>query len=90
MKPWRRLRPTATTGQISTDDEHDAMIAFHVIGELRTNPRHLLVHGDDGRYYGYDLETGDIRPIELDERWMVDVACPMGLRIVSRSESIAS
>lgn len=90
MKSWTRLWPTTTTRQISGDDANVAMIDFRVIGELRANPRHLLMHGDDGRYYGYDLETGEIRPIELDESWALDVSCPTTLHIVAPAESIAS
>jgi hypothetical protein len=66
------------------------MIDFHVIGELRDNPRHLLMHGDDGRCYGYDLESGEIRPIEPDESWAIDVTCPTAMHVVAPAESIVS
>lgn len=66
------------------------MIDFQVIGELRDNPRHLLMHGDDGRYYGYDLEAGEIHPIEPDESWSIDLTCPRPKGFTAPAESIAS
>lgn len=94
MKTWTRRWPTtfgATTNRRSkgTGDE-EGMVDFHVIGELRDNPRHLLMHGDDGRYYGYDLDSGEIHPIEPDGRWAVDINCPTAMHFVAPVESIAS
>jgi hypothetical protein len=86
---WARLWPAtnAVTASRQTQTTHadDAMIAFQVIGELRENPRHLLMHGDDGTYYGYDLDTGEINAIDLDTNWAVDLNCPSQMLITSRS-----
>jgi hypothetical protein len=94
MKTWTRLWPTtfgATSDRRTGDDcDDERMIDFQVIGELRDNPRHLLMHGDDGRYYGYDLESGEIRPIEPDESWAIDVNCPTAMHFAAPVESIAS
>jgi hypothetical protein len=85
---WMRLWPLPKPSPITRDDT--GMIDFRVIGELRDNPRNLLLHGDDGQYYGYNLDTGDIAPIELDASWAVDVNCPTTMRIIAPIESIAS
>jgi hypothetical protein len=94
MKTWTRRWPTsikATTVRRTREiGEDERMVHFQVIGELRDNPRHLLMHGDDGRYYGYDLESGEIHPIEPDERWAIDLACPMTKGVVVPVESVAS
>lgn len=94
MKTWTRRWPTtikATTDRRSADTGADErMVDFQVIGELRDNPRHLLMHGDDGRYYGYDLESGEIRLIEPDESWAVDITCPTAMQFVAPLGSIAS
>lgn len=47
---------------------------FQVIGELRDNPHHLLLLGDDGQCYAYDIISGEIAPLEPDDSWTVDVA----------------
>ena len=94
MKTWTRRWPTSirsTTARRTEDPGDDErMVDFQVIGELRDNPRHLLMHGDDGRYYGYDLDSGEIHPIEPDESWSVDVNCPTAMHVVLPAESIAS
>lgn len=94
MKTWTRRWPTsirATTNRRTAEiDEDEQMIDFQVIGELRDDPRHLLMHGDDGRYYDYDLESGEIHPIEPDESWAVDMNCPMSMHFVAPADSIAS
>ena len=48
-------------------------IDFQVIGELRTNPHHLLLLGNDGACYAYDIVGGGIDPLEPDDSWSVDV-----------------
>ena len=94
MKTWTRIWPTAinakTDRRTGHNGEDDRMVDFQVIGELRDNPRHLLMHGDDGRYYGYDLESGEIHPIEPDGRWAVDLNCPTAIHFAAPAESIAS
>lgn len=50
--------------------------SFQVIGELKDNPELLLLIGDDGQCYAYDVIHSDITPLELDDSWAVDVAFP--------------
>ena len=45
-----------------------------VIGEHRTDRDVLLVIGEDGQYYAWDLKTDTTEPVELDENWMLDRA----------------
>lgn len=85
---WTHLWPIPKPGPVIRNDE--GMIDFHVIGELRDNPRHLLMRGDDGRYYDYNLEDGGISPAKLDASWAVDVNCPTPVLISAPIESIAS
>jgi hypothetical protein len=85
---WMRLWPVPKSLPATRND--DSMINLHVIGELRDNPRHLLVHGDDGQYYGYDLATGEISRIDLDASWAVDVDRPVPVLISAPIDSIAS
>lgn len=47
---------------------------FQVIGELRDNPHHLMLLGDDGQCYAYDITSGEIMPMEPDDSWAVDFA----------------
>ena len=49
-------------------------IDFQVIGELRNNPNHLLLLGDDGRCYCFDVRLDRIAPLDPDDDWAVDVA----------------
>lgn len=49
------------------------MIEFHVIGELRDDPGHLLLLDGDGQCYDYDIALDEVVPIEPDVRWKVDV-----------------
>lgn len=94
MKTWTRRWPAPikaiTNRQIGDTGADERLIDFQVIGELRDNPRHLLMHGDDGRYYDYDLESGEIHAIEPDESWAVDINCPTAMHFVAPMESIAS
>ncbi len=48
-------------------------VVFQVIGELSDDPHHLLLLGSDGTSYGYDIISGDIRQLEPDDSWAVDV-----------------
>lgn len=48
-------------------------VEFQVIGELRDDPHQLLLLGSDGHSYGYDIISGDIRELEPDDSWAVDV-----------------
>lgn len=46
------------------DDSLVETIELRVIGELKTDPGHLLLVGDDGRWYDYDIALGTFTPIE--------------------------
>ncbi len=48
-------------------------IEFQVIGELKDDPGHFLLQGDDGQCYDYDLAMNEILPIDVDATWVVDV-----------------
>lgn len=48
-------------------------IEFQVIGELRDEPHHLLLLGDDGRCYSFDILRDRIEPLTPDDSWSVDV-----------------
>jgi hypothetical protein len=63
---------------------------FQVIGELKANPHHLLLMGDDGQCYAYDLMSGEIAPLQPDDSWAVDVTQPATLRVVVPEQRIAS
>lgn len=63
---------------------------FQVIGELRDNPHHLLLLGNDGQCYAYDIVTGEIDPLDPDESWAVDVRENLALRMHMSSELLAS
>lgn len=64
-------------------------IEFQVIGELKANPHHLLLLGDDGACYDYDVydvRGGEIAPLAPDDSWVVDVVEDASLRIEADSE----
>ena len=63
---------------------------YQVIGELKENPHHLLLVGDDGQCYAYDLVSGEIQPLQPDDSWAVDVAHPALIRGASSENRIAS
>lgn len=48
-------------------------VDFQVIGELRANPDQLLLRGDDGRFYAFDLSSGETTPLRPDDAWAVDL-----------------
>jgi hypothetical protein len=64
--------------------------AYQVIGELKENPHHLLMMGDDGHCYAYDLVSGEILPLEPDDSWAVDVTHPALLPIKASEDRLAS
>jgi hypothetical protein len=63
---------------------------YQVIGELKENPHHLLLMGDDGQCYAYDLVSGEILPLQPDDSWAVDVTHPALLRGAASEDRIAS
>ncbi len=45
---------------------------YNVIGEHKTDEHHLLVVGDDGKYYDYSLTSERVQPVDIDHNWNVD------------------
>lgn len=45
---------------------------FAVVGENRDDPDRLLLLGDDGRHYQYELPAGTTTPVVPDEQWLID------------------
>lgn len=66
------------------------MIDFQVIGELRNNPHHLLLLGDDGKCYGFDIAARQIIPLDPDGSWAADVILDAHTHIEVPSEMLAS
>jgi hypothetical protein len=66
------------------------MIEFHVIGELRDDPGHLLVIDCDGQCYDFDIELDEIVPVEMDDTWSVDVVETPVTVVTVPEERIAS
>ena len=54
---------------------------FQVIGELKDDPEHLLLLGDDGRCYAMDALTGDLTVLEPDDSWALDAIENASLRL---------
>jgi hypothetical protein len=63
---------------------------FQVIGALKDNPLQLLLMGDDGQCYAYNLATGDIATLDPDDSWSVDVSLPTSPRASIVTHKIAS
>jgi hypothetical protein len=66
------------------------LVEFQVIGELRDDPHHLLLLGSDGHSYGYDIISGDIRQLEPDDSWAVDVAGHVAHRLETDVRKLVS
>ena len=49
---------------------------FAVIGEHDSDPDRLLVIGEDGQHYAWELATDETVPVEVDERWRIDDDVP--------------
>jgi hypothetical protein len=58
---------------IGGHDRQADTIDFEVIGELRDNPHHLLLLGDDGQCYCFDITLDRITPLDPDDSWSVDI-----------------
>lgn len=55
-------------------------VDFRVIGELKANPDQLLLLGDDGQVYAFDLTSGETTPLVPDDTWALDLlAKPLAL-----------
>lgn len=66
------------------------MIEFHVIGEMRDDPGHLLVIDGDGQCYDFDIELDEIVPIEMDDSWSVDIVESPVVVVEAPVERVAS
>lgn len=49
------------------------IVDFHVIGELKSDPKSLLLLGDDGQCYAFDMVTEEMHALRPDESRAVDV-----------------
>jgi hypothetical protein len=47
-------------------------IIFSVVGHHQHDPDRLLLLGDDGMHYQYDLPHDSTTPVEPDDEWDVD------------------
>jgi hypothetical protein len=66
------VHPTHSTGDPALTN------IFAVVGEHRDDPNRLLVVGEDGNTYDYQVPTGHLMPTEPKEaEWQVDTAEPM-------------
>lgn len=65
-------------------------IEFLVIGELKDDPGHFLLRGDDGQCYAYDLAMDVIVPIEVDGSWAVDTVMDEPVLIEAEVHRVAS
>lgn len=63
---------------------------FQVIGELKADPRQLLLLGDDGQCYAMDVRIGEVTPLEPDDTWAVDLAEHATARAGVRRDRLAS
>jgi hypothetical protein len=70
--PSHRPRP-AHDASARKGERRSEVCDFQVIGELKEHPDHLLLKDADGQCYAYDLISGEIRPLQPDESWAVDV-----------------
>ena len=64
-------------------------IDFQVIGELRDDPQHLLLLGDDGQCYCFDIALDRIAPLDPDASWAVDVIARTSLHLELPVELLA-
>jgi hypothetical protein len=49
---------------------------YAVVGEHHADPNHVLVLGEDGQYYDWDLIAEQTRPVEPGDEWHLDVERP--------------
>lgn len=70
--------------------DRTAVCDFQVIGELRSDPHHLLLLGDDGECYAMDAVSGEIAPLEPDDAWAVDRPDAIALRLEIAHDVLAS
>ena len=49
---------------------------FSVVGQHRDDPDRLLLLGEDGRHYQYDLPRDATTPVDPTDGWLVDPDAP--------------
>lgn len=69
--------------------DRDGVCEFEVIGELKDDPRRLMVLGDDGQCYALDIRTGQVTPLEPDDAWSVDAVDHAAGLSAGRSDPLA-
>ena len=60
------------TGSAALDGEPAVPPVLAVVGESRDDPDCLLLRGEDGRHYRYQLTDGTTLPVVPDEAWVID------------------
>lgn len=65
-------------------------IEFQVIGELKNDPGHFLLLGDDGQCYDYNIALDEIIPIDVDGTWAIDIIGEKPVVIEADASMIAS
>lgn len=45
---------------------------YDVVGEHHSRPDRLLVIGEDGAFYAWELDTDQTLPVELSSEWRID------------------
>ena len=45
---------------------------YAVVGEHHDDPNHVLILGEDGQYYDWDLTSEQTRPVEPGDDWHLD------------------
>jgi hypothetical protein len=63
-------------------------VDFQVIGESKANPDQLLLLGDDGQVYAFNLTSGETTPLLPGDAWARDLLAPPLLE--SPSDAAAS
>ena len=65
-------------------------IDFQVIGELKGDPNHLLLLGDDRHWYDFEIVSGAITRIEPSDAWAIDITDRVALRLEVPKDILAS
>jgi hypothetical protein len=63
---YRPTGPAAPAGEASVPP------VLAVVGEHLDDPDRLLLLGEDGRHYQYQLSDGTTIPVEPDDAWVID------------------
>jgi hypothetical protein len=76
-------------GKQHAERDQSDVCDFEVIGELKSNPKYLLLRGCDGRFYAMDPSVGELEHLEPDDSWAMDVPGHTTMRIELSREVIA-